>query len=89
MRCERLEVLLPDQKPPEVTDKFLEEEGGSCTVNNVKCSTAQEPGCPVSKQRGAGASSGLHCWGGGNGDKTSELSWREGPGKEQIARNMV
>lgn len=83
MRCERLEVLLPDQKPPEVRDKFLEEEG-SCTVNNVKHSTAQEPGCPVSKALGAaarlerGARSRLHRWGLGVGHRTGELSWREG-----------
>lgn len=88
MRCERLEVLLPDQKPPEVRDKFLEEEG-SCTVNNVKRSPGarlsweheragrwvQEPGWEQ------GARSGLNSWGWRGSQGTglvSELPWREG-----------
>lgn len=81
MRCERLEVLLPDQKPPEVRDKFLEGEG-SCTVNNV----TRSPGARLSWEQEPsweqGARSRLHCRGGGQegaaGNRTSELSWREG-----------
>lgn len=81
MRCERLEVLLPDQKPPEVRDKFLEEEG-SCTVNNVKRSPGARLSCDhraMSRNQAGSREPGAGCTvGGWGGHTTSEMSLREG-----------